>query len=138
VKLGYINLRKAFVAWLFIILAETINGTIRELFITPVIGQRQAHQLGFFIAITLILFIAWFTAPWIKAETFKTQFAVGFLWLILMLIFEFGLGYILGFSWEYLLADYNLAQGGLMSFGLVIMLLAPAFGAWVRGLNVGS
>ena len=126
------KLRKALIAWLLIASAETVNGTIRELFITPVIGQRPAHQLGFFIAITLILFIAWLTAPWIKAETFKAQLVVGFLWLILMLIFEFGLGYILGFSWEYLLADYNLVRGGLMSFGLVIMLLAPAFGAWLR------
>jgi hypothetical protein len=128
------NLRKVFIAWLLIALAETINGIIRELFITPVIGQRSAHQLGFFIAITLILFIAWLTAPWIKAETFKTQLVVGILWLILMLVFEFGLGFFLGFSWEYLLADYNLARGGLMSFGLVIMLLAPAFGAWLRNI----
>ena len=126
------SLRKALIAWPLIASAETVAGTIRELFITPVIGQRPAHQLGFFIAVTNILFIAWLTAPWIKAETFKSQLAVGLVWLILMLIFEFGLGYILGFSWEYLLADYNLARGGLMSFGLVIMLLAPAFGAWLR------
>ena len=128
------NLRKALIAWLLIALAETVNGTIRELFITPVIGQLSAHQLGFFIAITLILFIAWITAPWIKAETFKAQLVVGILWLILMLVFEFGLGFVLGFSWEYLLADYNLARGGLMSFGLVIMLLAPAFGAWLHNI----
>lgn len=128
------NLRKALIAWLLIALAETVNGTIRELFITPVIGQLSAHQLGFFIAITLILFIAWITAPWIKAETFKVQLVVGILWLILMLVFEFGLGFVLGFSWEYLLADYNLARGGLMSFGLVIMLLAPAFGAWLHNI----
>jgi hypothetical protein len=131
-KLGYINLRRAILAWLLIAFAETINGTIRELFITPAIGQQPAHQVGFLIAIVLILFIALLTAPWIKAETFKTQLAVGFLWLVLMLVFEFGLGYILGFSWEYLLADYNLARGGLMSYGLAIMLLAPAFGAWLQ------
>ena len=128
------NLRKALIAWLLIALAETVNGTIRELFITPVIGRLSAHQLSFFIAITLILFIAWITTPWIKAETFKAQLVVGILWLILMLVFEFGLGFVLGFSWEYLLADYNLARGGLMSFGLVIMLLAPAFGAWLHNI----
>jgi hypothetical protein len=123
-------------AWLLIASAETVAGTIRELFITPIIGQRPAHELGFFIAVANILFIAWLTAPWIKTETFKSQLAVGMLWLISMLIFEFGLGYILGFSWEYLLADYNLARGGLMSFGLVIMLLVPAFGAWLRNTIV--
>jgi hypothetical protein len=127
-----INWKKAFLAWLLIAFAEIINGTIRELYITPSIGQQSAHQIGFLIAIVVILFIAWLTAPWIKVETFKKQLIVGCLWLILMLIFEFGVGYLLGFSLQYLLADYNLANGGLMSFGLVIMLLAPAFGVWFR------
>ena len=90
-------LRKSILAWLLIASLETISGTIRELFITPLIGQRPAHQIGFFLTVALILLIAWLTAPWINAETFKTQFTVGFHWLILMLIFEFGLGYILGF-----------------------------------------
>jgi len=125
-------LRNAILSWLLIALLETINGTIRVIFITPLIGLRPAHQIGFFLAVALILFIAWLTAPWIKAETLKLQLLIGFLWLILMFIFEFGLGYILGSSWDYLLADYNLARGGLMSFGLVIMLFAPAFGVWSR------
>ena len=45
------NLRKALIAWLLIAMAETINGTIRELFITPVIGQWLAHQVGFIVAL---------------------------------------------------------------------------------------
>lgn len=80
----------------------------------------------------LILFIAWLTAAWLKAETFRSQIKVGCLWLILMLAFEFGLGYLRGYSWEHMLSDYDLTQGGLMSIGLVVLLLAPAFGAWLR------
>jgi hypothetical protein len=125
-------LRKAILIWLLIAFAESVNGTLREIFITPAVGARSAHQIGFFIGTGLILFIAWLTAPWLKAQTLETQFKVGGLWLTLMVAFEFGLGYLRGFSGETMLSDYNPALGGLMSFGLVVLLLAPTFGAWLR------
>jgi len=102
------------------------------------VGDRTAHQIGFFIGTGLILFIAWLTAAWLKVETLKSQLQVGCLWLILMLAFEFGVGLLRGFSWEHMLSDYNLARGGLMSFGLVVLLLAPAFGAWLRAMAARS
>lgn len=126
------NLRKALSIWLLIVLTESINGTLREFFITPAVGGRSAHQIGFFIGTGLILFLAWLTASWLNAETLKIQLKVGCLWLGLMVAFELGLGYLRGLSWEHMLADYDLTQGGLMSFGLVVLLLAPAFGAWLR------
>jgi hypothetical protein len=127
-----VNLRKAISIWLLIVFAESVNGTIREFFIAPAIGDRSTRQIGFVVGSALILFIAWLTAPWLRAETFKAQLKVGGLWLMLIVAFEFGLGYARGFSGERMLSDYNLAQGGLMSFGLVILLLAPAFGARLR------
>ena len=95
-------------------------------------GDRSAHQIGFVIGSGRIFFIAWLTAPWLEADTFKAQFKVGGLWLVLIVAFELGLGYVHGFSWETMLSDYNLARGGLMPFGLVVLLLAPAFGARLR------
>lgn len=132
------NVRKAILAWLIIVFAESINGTLREFLISPVIGDLPARQIGFFIGSGLILFIAWLTAPWLKADTFNTQLKIGSLWLGLIVIFEFGLGYARGLSWERMLSDYNLAQGGLMSFGLLVLLFAPAFGAWLRSKSDNS
>lgn len=126
------SLRNVILAWLLIILLESFNGAVREFYIAPAIGDLPARRLGFFIGAGLILFIAWLTAPWIKAETLMAQLKAGGVWLGLMLVFELGLGYARGFSWEHMLSDYNPAQGGLMLFGLVIVLFAPAMGAWLR------
>ncbi len=126
------NLRKAMLIWLLIAFAESVNGTVREFVIAPLIGDRFAHQIGFVIGSGFIFFVAWLTAPWLKADPFRAQIKIGGLWLMLMVAFEFGLGFARGLSWERMLVEYNPAHGGLMSFGLVILLLAPAFGAWVR------
>jgi threonine/homoserine efflux transporter RhtA len=60
---------------------------------------------------------------------------VGILWALLTLAFEIALGYmIFGYSWEQIMADYNLRQGGLMPFGLAWLALSPAIAARIRGL----
>jgi hypothetical protein len=55
--------------------------------------------------------------------------------VVLTLIFEFSLGYLFGYSLERILSDYNIAEGGLMLFGVFFMLFAPALAARLRGLS---
>jgi len=64
------------------------------------------------------------------------QLKIGALWVVLIVIFEFSLGTALGYTRERMLSDYNLAQGGLMGFGLAFMLLAPALGAKLYSMSV--
>ena len=59
----------------------------------------------------------------------KQQLQVGALWVVLTLIFEFTLGYFFGYSLERILSDYNIAKGGLMVFGVLLMLISPALAA---------
>jgi hypothetical protein len=127
--------RRAIAIWLLIIVAESIHGTIRQLFITPALGDLFSRQIGVFIGSALILFISWLTAQWLCARTQKEQFRVGAFWVVLMIIFEIGLGISLGYSPDRLLSDYNLAQGGLMGFGLVFMFFAPLLGAKLRSMD---
>jgi hypothetical protein len=47
-------------------------------------------------------------------------------------IFEFGLGAVLGYRCERMLADYQPSQGGLMGLGLVVLFLAPVFGTRIQ------
>jgi hypothetical protein len=46
-------------------------------------------------------------------------------WVLLTECFEYTLGRLLGLDVERMLADYDLARGGFMLFGLAFMLLAP-------------
>lgn len=118
--------------WLLIVLGESLNGSLREFAIKPLIGDHAARQLAVISGSLLILLLSWLSAPWLHAATRRSQWQIGGLWLGLMLLFELGLGKVLGLSWQQLLADYDLRQGGLMLPGMLVLLLAPQIGARLR------
>lgn len=61
------------------------------------------------------------------------------MWAILTLLFEFGLGlFVLNYSWERMLEDYDVPRGGLMGFGLLFMVVAPYLAAKLRALKTGK
>jgi hypothetical protein len=126
---------RAFAIWLLFIVAESVNGTIRELWLVPALGDVRAHQVGFVSGSILILTIATVFIRWLHPSRILELLQVGLLWLVLTLGFEIGLGrLILGYSWNRIAADYNPSQGGLMAFGLLLLLVAPAIAAKLRGV----
>ena len=55
--------------------------------------------------------------------------------VVLTLVFEVGLGrLVMDYSWERIMSDYNILRGGLLSIGMVVLLLAPLLTAKLRGL----
>lgn len=124
---------RAIAVWLLIIVVETINGILRQLFIIPLIGDLPARQLGVFVGSLCILLIAWASYGWVGARNFIDQMIVGFIWVLLMVIFEISLGLGLGYSFSRIASDYNLLEGGFMLFGLLILLFAPFLASRVRG-----
>ena len=58
--------------------------------------------------------------------------------MVLMGAFEVSLGYAFGYPLSRILQDYNIAEGRLMIFGMVFMLLAPALAAKARGISAHS
>jgi hypothetical protein len=127
------NWRRALAIWLLIVVAESISGTIRRVWLVPAIGERASHQIGVLIGSILILLIAWLSARWLDARTLKAQLQIGALWVVLIVAFEFGAGAALGNSMENMLAEYDFTQGGLMVLGLIVMSLAPALGSRMAG-----
>jgi len=129
-------LLRGLAVWLIIITAESIHGTLRTLFLAPLVGDFQARQISFFTGILLIFGITFFFVRWIAAPSVKSLFAVGLLWMILTALFEFGLGiFVLNYSWERMFEDYDLSRGGLMAFGLLFMIFAPLLAAKLRGIK---
>ena len=124
---------RAFTVLLLIIFAESVHGTLRQLFLAPLIGDFLARRISFFIAVLLIFLITSFFVRWIAAPNAKSLFVIGLMWMILMTLFEFGLGhFVLNYSWEQMLVDYDVSRGGLMGFGLIFMLFAPWLAAKSR------
>jgi hypothetical protein len=129
------NLKRAVVVWLLIAVAETVHGTLRRLFLVPLIGLKPSSQIGMVIGSGIIFAIAWLSAGWLGLGSFRRQLQVGALWVVLTLIFEFSLGLAFGYTRERILADYNLLAGGLMPLGILFMLFAPTLARRARGLS---
>lgn len=124
---GKLNiLTRSFSVWLAIIAAETMNGAIREVIITPVVGGSVAKSISFGTAILLITAITFFCVRWISASNVAELISVGVLWALLTLVFEIAISRgVAGLSWNQVLADFNPFIGGLMSLGLIFLVFIP-------------
>ncbi|MEA5625021.1 hypothetical protein [Nostoc sp. UHCC 0251] len=130
-----LNFFRSIGVWLVFIVAESLNGTVRNLFLAPSLGDFWAQQISFFTGSILVLTIAIVFVQWLYDFRVSQLLGVGLLWLLLTVGFEISLGrFILGYSWERITADYNLLQGGLMSIGLVLFTLAPLIAAKIQGV----
>ena len=123
-----------FVVWLAIVFVESVHGTLRQLFLAPLVGDFPARRIAFFVGMALIFLIAYLSIRWIRTENAKQLFAIGLMWAILTLLFEFGLGiFVLNYSRERMLEDYDVSRGGLMGFGILFMFFAPWLASKFRG-----
>lgn len=126
------NWSRALVTWVVIIVAESIHGVMRQIYLLPLVGDLRARQIGVFVGSAIVFAIAMAFSRWIGARTLGAQLAVGLVWVALTVAFEFALGTMLGLTRERMLADYDIANGGLMGLGLLFMLSAPALAARLR------
>jgi hypothetical protein len=121
---------RALAIWLVLICAEVLHGILRGIFLVPHVGEFRSSQIGVFTGSIIILGIALAFVRWIGASRSTDLLAVGFLWLVLTLAFEVSFGrFVVGASWERLAADYNVLEGGLLPFGMIVLLLAPLIAA---------
>jgi hypothetical protein len=126
---------KGIIVWLVFIVAESLNGTVRILWLVPSLGDLRAHQISLITGSFLVLAIATLFVRWLQASRVSQLLAVGVLWLLLTVAFEIVLGrFILAYSWEQIAADYNVFKGGLMPIGLVLLTLAPLIAGKIRGV----
>jgi len=125
---------RAVAIWLVLMVAEILHGIARGIFLVPHVGEFRSNQIGVFTGSLIILLIALAFARWIGATRTTALLAVGVLWLGLTLAFEVAFGrFVVGVSWERLVADYNVLEGGLLPFGMLLLLLSPLISGKVRG-----
>ncbi len=115
-------------AWLVLLLAAIINATIRTRFIQPKIkNELRSHQISSITAIIFFLFIIYLFFRFTTAEYTENQVVnIGFMWMILTIIFEFLFGrFVMKNSFSRLLEDYNLTKGRLWIWVLISLLIGP-------------
>jgi hypothetical protein len=110
-----------------------LNGGAREKWLTPQLGELRAHQVSCLTGSLLILAATTLTIRWLGSPGNIALLAIGAFWVVLTFAFECFMGRVLaGKPWEQVWADYNLAQGRLWPFVLVVIFFAPLLAAMFR------
>jgi hypothetical protein len=125
---------RALAVWLVLIGAEVVHGVLRTALLVPSVGDFRSRQIGVLSGSALILTIAYLSIGWIQPVRSATALlAVGLGWAALTLLFEISLGrLVLGYPWDRIASDYDMARGGLLPLGLAAMASAPLLAATLR------
>lgn len=120
------------VTWLLFLPVPILNGWLREKWYKAIIGESLSHQLGAVLISAVFLLYAYVCLKGTVASLPNWQlWCIGLLWLVLTLVFEFGLGLAAGRSWSYILSDYEVWHGRIWPLVLVTVLLSPFIVKWI-------
>lgn len=126
---------RGFLIWLLFIPLAVLNGVLRDLLLAPVLGGTAARALS---SVTLSLLLFCLTVLLIRrigASSRRELFAVGGLWLVLTLLFEFSFFVlVMGHPLDELLGDFDLFRGRLWLLVLATTFFAPFLAARIRRL----
>lgn len=131
-----ILLRQSLLAWLILAVVMFANGTFRVLVLQPRLGEGLARQVATLTGIAIVVTLTLLFVRRLPRPTSGDLLRVGLLWLALTLLFEFGMGWVSGASWETMVADYDLSRGRLWPLVLLAVLVAP--GLWGVLLRSGK
>lgn len=117
---------KFVLVWFLLAIVAIANGIIRQATYGKSVSDLAAHQISTFTAILASGAIVWMVSRIWSIESASQAWRIGFLWLVMTIVFEFGFGhYIAGHSWGRLLADYNIVEGRVWSLFLIWLTVMP-------------
>jgi len=126
---------RALAVWLLLVALAIANGALREGLLTPRFGPGAAHVASTLLLSAVILAVASATIRWIGPRSSGDAWRVGFLWLALVLAFEFGFGWAISDkSFAELLGDYDLSRGRIWPLVPIVTALAPRIAARIVGI----
>jgi len=125
---------RSFLIWLLFMPLAVLNGALRDLLLTPALGDALARAIS---SLTLSLLIFSLTMLFIRklgVDTPSGLFIVGGFWLILTIMFEFTFFIVvMGHPMDVLFEDYDLFRGRLWLVVLATTFLAPFLAFRIRG-----
>lgn len=116
---------KHFLLWLPMILLAFANAGLRELVIIKYFDDLKAHQLSTITLIILCLTYVGIVFPYLRIQSSRQALLLGFVWMLLTVLFEFTLGLIMNNSWRELLQNYDLMAGKIWLVFLLSLFLMP-------------
>lgn len=127
---------KATTLWLAILVLAILNGGFREMALIPALGNFTGMIVSGVILSACIFIVALAAAPWIGPLAPRQWLSVGLFWLLLTVVFEFGLGrFVQHKPWSELLDAYRFQGGNIWPIVLLVILLSPWLAARLRRLT---
>lgn len=120
--------------WLLIMLAETVHGVLRGLFLVPRMGEAGAERLGWPVAAVVVMAISLAAIRWIGLRRTGQLLRLGAAWALLTTVFEIVIGLLRGLDGPALLAAINPLTGSV-AWSAALMIVAPLLAARMRGLR---
>jgi hypothetical protein len=119
--------------WCALLVIASINGMAREAVLIPRTGEVAGRAISTLALSAFIVIFTWISIPWIGPRSAEQAWAVGIVWVLLTLAFEFLAGHFLfHHPWSRLLEDYNLLRGRIWILVLITTLLSPRLCAGLR------
>ena len=120
-------LGRAAAIWFAIMVAAILNGAARDILLVPRLGDPVARAISCVTLAIVIVGLTWVSLRWIGPGAMSEAWTIGSVWLVMTLLFEFGVGhYVFRTPWTTLLGDYNVLAGRLWILVLITTLTAPA------------
>ena len=112
--------------WLLLAIVAIANGVIRQTTYGRSVSDLTAHQISTLTGILATGAVVWVVSRFWQIESASQAWSIGFMWLAMTVVFEFGFGhYVAGHSWSHLIADYNIFEGRLWSLFLIWITVLP-------------
>jgi hypothetical protein len=114
------------VAWIGGSVLGIVNGITRELVYKDHVGEATANQISTAALIALLAFYFWILERRWPIPTTRTALAIGGVWVVLTVLFEFSFGhYVDGKSWSELVENYNVPAGRIWILVLFWIAIGP-------------
>lgn len=117
-------------AWFGMMVFAVLNGAIRDFTYKPYVGALAAHQIS---TLTLLLIFAAFFRLLVRRWPIvsgRQAWIIGSVWLVMTLLFEFGVGRYGGRSWSELFQAYDVSSGQVWIVIPLWVLIGPY--VWYR------
>ncbi|MBN1677344.1 MAG: hypothetical protein JW880_02280 [Candidatus Thermoplasmatota archaeon] len=113
--------------WTLLVVCAILNAILRQGVLIPSLGDAAGRALSSITLSAVILVVAYLFLSWSEIERSTGDlWLMGIIWATLTILFEFGFGhYVMGNSWDALLADYYVLKGRIWVLVLVTELVGP-------------
>jgi hypothetical protein len=126
---------RAVLWWVAILIMAVLNGILREKLLIPSIGSFAALMTSGLFLSCLIFLASCIAMPGLGHLTAAQYWIIGFVWLVMTLIFEFSFGlFVQHKELSELLQAYTFNGGNIWPVVLASTLVSPRLAALLRGL----